>query len=120
MNTILLVDDAAFMRMMLKNIIDKIDGFEVISEASDGREAIEKYTELFPDIVLMDITMPEMEGTEAVKKICSIDENAKIIMVSAMGQQPIVIKAIKAGAKNFIVKPFREDKIKNALEQVIK
>lgn len=114
---ILIVDDAAFMRMLLKDIITK-GGYEVVGEASNGAEAVEKYKELKPDIVTMDITMPDMNGIEATKKIMEIDPNANIIMCSAMGQQMMVVEAIQAGAKDFIVKPFQQGRVVEALSKV--
>jgi len=114
---VLIVDDAAFMRMLLKDIVTKA-GYEVVGEASNGKEAVEKYKELKPDIVTMDITMPEMNGIEAVKEIKKIDPNAKIIMVSAMGQQAMVIEAIQAGARDFIVKPFQPARVIEAIKKV--
>ncbi len=116
--TILIVDDAAFMRMMIKEILTK-NGFDVIGEASDGAEAVEKYGELNPDLVTMDITMPEMDGITALKKIKDTDPNAKIIMCSAMGQQAMVIDAIQAGAKDFIVKPFQADRVIEAITKAL-
>ena len=116
---VLIVDDAAFMKMLLKDIVTKA-GFEVVGEATNGVEAVEKYKELKPDIVTMDITMPEMNGIEAVKKIKEIDPNAKIIMCSAMGQQAMVIEAIQAGAKDFIVKPFQPARVIEALQKLAK
>ena len=116
--SVLLVDDAAFMRLNLKNIIEKL-GFDVIGEAENGKEGIEKYKELEPDLVTMDITMPEMDGLDATKKIMNLDDEANIIMCSAMGQQNMVIDAIEAGAKDFIVKPFDEDRIKEALQDYV-
>ncbi|QTL99601.1 response regulator [Iocasia frigidifontis] len=113
---ILIVDDAAFMRLTLKNLIEEI-GYEVIGEATNGEEAVAKYADLQPDIVTMDITMPEMSGLEALKEIISIDETASIIMCSAMGQQTMVLDAIKSGAKDFIVKPFNKDRVKEALSK---
>lgn len=101
-NRILVVDDAAFMRMMIKDILEK-NGFEVVGEAENGAQAIEKYKELEPDLVTMDITMPEMDGITALKEIRQMDSEAKVIMCSAMGQQAMVIDAIQAGAKDFIV-----------------
>src|SRR5690625_5171644 len=101
---ILIVDDAAFMRMMIKDILVK-NGFDVVGEAQDGQQAVEKYKELEPDLVTMDITMPEMDGITALKQILNIHSSAKVIMCSAMGQQAMVIDAIQAGAKDFIVKP---------------
>ena len=115
---VLIVDDAAFMRMMIKNILTK-NGFEVVGEASNGVEAVELYKKLKPDLVTMDITMPEMDGIEALKKIKEIDPNAKVIMVSAMGQQQLVIEAIQAGAKDFIVKPFQPDRLLEAVNKVL-
>ncbi len=116
---VLIVDDAAFMRMLLKDIISK-GGYEVVGEASNGAEAIEKYKEIKPDIVTMDITMPDMNGIEATKKIMEIDPNANIIMCSAMGQQMMVVEAIQAGAKDFIVKPFQQGRVVEALSKVDK
>lgn len=114
---VLLVDDAAFMRMMLKDILLK-NGFEVVGEAENGAIGVEKYKELNPDIVTMDITMPEMDGINAVKAIKSLDANAKVVMCSAMGQQSMVIEAIQAGAKDFIVKPFQPERVVEALKKV--
>ena len=118
MARIMLVDDAAFMRMMLKDILTK-GGHEVVGEAEDGLKAIEKYKEVLPDLVLMDITMPELDGISAVKRIKAVDPNAKIIMCSAMGQQALVIESIQAGAKDFIVKPFQVDRILDAVRKCI-
>lgn len=115
---ILIVDDAAFMRMMIKEILSK-NGFEVVGEASDGLEAIEKYKEFKPDLITMDITMPEMDGIAALKEIKKLDPNAKIIMCSAMGQQAMVIDAIQAGAKDFIVKPFQADRVIEAITKAL-
>ena len=115
---ILLVDDAAFMRMMLKDILVK-NGYEVLGEAENGLKAVEKYKELNPDLVIMDITMPEMDGIEAVKDIKEINPSAAVIMCSAMGQQSMVIEAIQSGAKDFIVKPFQADRIIEAVRKVI-
>lgn len=116
--SILIVDDAAFMRMMIKEILSK-NGFEVVGEANDGLEAIEKYKELKPDLITMDITMPEMDGIAALKEIKKLDSNAKIIMCSAMGQQAMVIDAIQAGAKDFIVKPFQADRVIEAITKAL-
>ncbi len=115
---VLIVDDAAFMRMMIKDILGK-NGFEILGEAENGIKAVEKFTELKPDLVIMDITMPEMDGIEAVKKILSMDSNAIIIMCSAMGQQAMVIEAIQAGAKDFIVKPFQPERVLEAVNKAI-
>ena len=115
--TVLVVDDAAFMRIKLKDILEK-NNYEVVGEAQNGIEAIEKYTELSPDIVTMDITMPEMDGVEALKGIKAFDPNAKILMCSAMGQQSMVMDAIRAGAVDFIVKPFDTERVIHALDKV--
>ncbi|GAX90535.1 response regulator [Effusibacillus lacus] len=115
---ILVVDDAAFMRMMIKEILTK-NGYEVIGEAQDGKEAVDKYKELTPDLVTLDITMPEMDGLGALREIRRYDPNAKVIMCSAMGQQAMVIDAIQAGAKDFIVKPFQADRVLEAIRKVI-
>jgi two-component system chemotaxis response regulator CheY len=115
---ILVVDDAAFMRMMIKNIVTK-NGYEVVGEAENVHVALELYQQLKPDLVTMDITMPELSGIEGVKAIRSIDPNANIIMCSAMGQQAMVMEAIQAGAKDFIVKPFQQDRIIQAIERVL-
>ena len=115
---ILIVDDAAFMRMMIKDILSK-NGYDVVGEAENGLKAVEKYEELKPDLVLMDITMPEMDGIQAVKTIKSSHGDAKIVMCSAMGQQAMVIEAIQAGAKDFIVKPFQADRVLEAVKKVI-
>jgi two-component system, chemotaxis family, chemotaxis protein CheY len=117
-NKVLVVDDAAFMRMMIKEILTK-NGFNVVGEASDGSQAVEKYKELSPDLVTMDITMPEMDGITALKEIKKIDGNAKVIMCSAMGQQAMVIDAIQAGAKDFIVKPFQADRVIEAIRKTL-
>ena len=114
---VLIVDDAMFMRMMLKDILSK-NGYEVVGEAANGKEAIDKYKRLRPDLVLLDITMPEMEGIEALKKIKMIDPKAKIIMCSAMGQQVMVIEAIQNGALDFVVKPFQQDRVIESLRKV--
>lgn len=115
---ILVCDDAAFMRMMIKDILTK-NGYEVAGEAENGAKAVEKYTELKPDLVLMDITMPEMDGLQALKTIKGNDSGADVIMCSAMGQQAMVIEAIQAGAKDFIVKPFQAERVLEAVKKVI-
>ncbi|PWK12701.1 response regulator [Tumebacillus permanentifrigoris] len=115
---ILIVDDAAFMRMMIKEILTR-NGFNVVGEAQDGAQAVEKYKELRPDLVTMDITMPEMDGIHALKEIRAFDANAKVIMCSAMGQQAMVIDAIQAGAKDFIVKPFQADRVIEAIKKTL-
>mgnify|MGYP001156298641 FL=1 len=115
---ILICDDAAFMRMMIKDILTK-HGYNIVGEAENGAKAVEKYAELKPDLVLMDITMPEMDGIEALKKIKAADANASIIMCSAMGQQAMVIESIQSGAKDFIVKPFQADRVLEAVQKVV-
>ena len=115
---ILVVDDAAFMRMMIKDILSK-NGFEIVGEAADGIQAIEKYKETMPDLVTMDITMPEMDGITALKEIKKMNPSAKVIMCSAMGQQSMVIDAIQAGARDFIVKPFQADRVLEAINKTL-
>ena len=115
---ILISDDAAFMRMMIKDILTK-NGYNVVGEAENGAKAVEKYNELKPDLVLMDITMPEKDGIEALKDIRGGDPNACVIMCSAMGQQAMVIDAIQSGAKDFIVKPFQADRVLEAVKKVV-
>lgn len=115
---ILICDDAAFMRMMIKDILTK-NGYEIAGEAENGLKAVEKYAETKPDLVMMDITMPDMDGIEALKKIRASDANAKIVMCSAMGQQAMVIDSIQAGAKDFIVKPFQADRVLEAVQKVL-
>lgn len=115
---VLIVDDAAFMRMMLKDILTK-NGYEVVAEANDGVQAVEMYKEHKPDLVTMDITMPEKDGIEALKEIRAIDEGANVIMCSAMGQQAMVIEAIQSGAKDFIVKPFQADRVLEAVKKTL-
>ena len=115
---VLICDDAAFMRMMIKDILSK-NGYNVAGEAENGAKAVEKYAELKPDLVLMDITMPEVDGIQALKAIKGSDPGAKIIMCSAMGQQAMVIESIQAGAKDFIVKPFQEDRVIEAVKKAI-
>ncbi|OQA24755.1 MAG: Chemotaxis protein CheY [Firmicutes bacterium ADurb.Bin354] len=118
MAKILVVDDAAFMRMMIKDILTK-NGYEVAGEAENGNVAVSKYAEVKPDLVLMDITMPEKDGIQALKEIKAGDSNAKVIMCSAMGQQAMVIEAIQSGARDFIVKPFRADRVIEAVKKVV-
>ncbi len=118
MAKILIVDDAAFMRMMIKDILTK-NGYEVVAEAANGVQAVELYKTHQPDLVTMDITMPEMDGIEAVKQIKAVNPGAKIVMCSAMGQQSMVMDAIKAGANDFIVKPFQADRVLEAVKKII-
>jgi len=116
--TILLVDDATIIRLMLKKILEGAN-YKVAGEATNGAEAVEKYKELKPDLVILDITMPEMNGIQAAKEIKALDDAATIIMCSAMGQQSYVIEAIQAGARDFIVKPFANDRVLEAVKKVI-
>ncbi len=117
-NRILVVDDAAFMRMMIKEVLTK-NGFDVCGEAENGAKALERYKELTPDLVIMDITMPEVNGIDALKNIKAFNAAAKVIMCSAMGQQAMVIEAIQSGAKDFIVKPFQADRVVEAVKKVL-
>jgi len=117
MRRVLVVDDAAFMRVTIKNILLK-HGYEVVGEAENGKIAVEKYIALRPDVVTLDITMPIMNGLTALKTIVELDPHANCIMVTAMGQQETVKEAILAGAKGYVVKPFREDVILGALQRV--
>lgn len=118
MAKIMIVDDAAFMRMMLKTMLSE-GGHQVIAEAGNGQEALKAYAIEKPDLVTMDITMPEMDGIEAVKEIKKIDPDAKVVMCSAMGQQGMVVSAISAGAKDFIVKPFQKDRVLAAINKIL-
>ncbi|WP_079914553.1 response regulator [Paenibacillus sp. 32352] len=118
MAKILVVDDAAFMRMVLKNMLTE-EGHEVIAEAANGVEAVQAYTSLRPDLVTMDITMPELDGVGALKEIRKVDSGAKIIMCSAMGQKAMVVEAITAGAKDFIVKPFQKERVMESVHKVL-
>lgn len=117
MAKVLVVDDAAFMRMRLVKLL-KDRGYEVV-EAGNGKEAVDRYGAERPAVVLMDITMPEMDGIEALKRIRAADPNARVIMCSAMGQQAMVIDAIQAGAKDFVVKPFQADRVIAAVKKVL-
>ena len=118
MARIMIVDDAAFMRITIKNML-KRSNHEVVGEAENGLVAIERYKELKPDIVTMDITMPEMDGITSLREIMKIDPNAKVIMVTAMGQEAMVRDAILSGAKRFIVKPFKEEGIISAIDKLV-
>lgn len=117
-NRVLVVDDAAFMRMMIKDILTK-NGYDVVGEAADGLQAVERYQDLRPDLVTLDITMPEMDGIDALKHIRSADPSARVIMCSAMGQQSMVIDAIQAGARDFIVKPFQAERVLEAVRKAL-
>lgn len=121
MARVLVVDDALFMRKMLIDILKK-EGYDVCGEAENGKEAIEQYRQLKPDLVTMDIVMPKMEeidGIGAVREIIKLDPNAKIIMVSAMGQHVLVVEAIQAGAKDFITKPFQPSRVTEAIKRLL-
>ena len=118
MAKVLVVDDAAFMRMMVKDILTK-NGYEVAGEAVNGKDALDKYREIKPDLVTMDITMPEVDGITALKNIRAEFPDARVLMCSAMGQQAMVIEAIQAGAKDFIVKPFQADRVIESVKKVI-
>jgi two-component system chemotaxis response regulator CheY len=115
---VLVCDDAIFMRTMIGDILNQA-GFEVVGEAESGLQAVQKYRELKPDLVTMDIVMPDMGGIEAVREICKQDPDAKILMCSAMGQQALVVEAIQAGAKDFVVKPFQPSRVLEAVQRVL-
>jgi len=117
MAKVLIVDDAAFMRISIKNMLTK-NGYEVVGEAENGAIGVEMYKDLHPDIVTMDITMPEMSGLDALKEIIKLDPQSKVVMVSAMGQEAMVREAIVSGAKGFIVKPFKEEGIVAAIKKL--
>lgn len=117
---ILIVDDAKFTRNMLKNIIDKTDYGQVIGEASNGNEAIELYKKLKPDLMTMDLVMPEKGGIETIEEILKLDSKALIVVVSALGQETLVLEAAKKGAKDFIQKPFKKEQILEVMERILK
>lgn len=116
--TFVVVDDAVFMRTLLKKMIEEVDTYTVVGEGSNGYEAIDMAKKHTPDIMTLDITMPDMDGIGAVKEVLNISPNTKIIMVSAMGQQSMVIDAIKLGAKDFVVKPFEKSRVYQAIKNV--
>lgn len=118
MSRILIIDDSSFMRTILKNILVE-EKHEVIGEASNGKDAIERYKELKPDLVTLDMIMADMNGIEVAKEILKFDSAAKIVMVSAMGQQSLMDEAKKTGVKDFIIKPFQEEKVKEVITRVI-
>lgn len=122
MANILIVDDAVFMRKILSDTLAK-DGHKIVGEAENAKEGLELYKKLKPDIVTLDIIMPEIDGIDsmkAIRQICAIDKDARIIMVSAMGQQELVVEAIQAGAKDFIVKPFQSSRVTDAINRLLK
>jgi two-component system chemotaxis response regulator CheY len=116
-STILVVDDAAFMRMMIRDILSK-EGY-VIQEAVNGRDAVDKYAEIKPDLVTLDITMPEMNGLDALRAIKAHDKDARVLMVSAMGQQKMIVEALEAGAMDFLVKPFQPTKVLETVKKCL-
>jgi two-component system chemotaxis response regulator CheY len=117
-HTVLVCDDAIFMRTMISDILAQA-GLEVVGEAETGRQAVDRYFQLKPDLVTMDIVMPDMGGIDAVREICKTDPDAKILMCSAMGQQALVVEAIQAGAKDFVVKPFQPSRVLEAVQRVL-
>jgi two-component system chemotaxis response regulator CheY len=114
--TVLIVDDVAFMRKMVRDMLAGTD-FEIIGEATNGTEAVAKYAMLKPDLVLMDIMMPDMSGIDAVREIMAADPQARVVICSVLGQQDMVMEAVRAGARDFVAKPFSADKIKGALQR---
>jgi two-component system chemotaxis response regulator CheY len=117
-HTILIADDAEFMRSMLRQIIEDM-GWSVVAEAADGHEAIEKYRSCRPDLVLLDITMPNLDGPEALRSILTENSEAQVVMITALGQKDQVLQAIKAGARDFIIKPFDHDRVADTLERIL-
>jgi two-component system chemotaxis response regulator CheY len=115
---VLVCDDAIFMRTMISDILTQA-GYEVVGEAETGSQAVQKYRDLKPDLVTMDIVMPDMSGIEAVREICKEDPDARILMCSAMGQQALVVEAIQAGAKDFVVKPFQPSRVLEAVQRLL-
>ncbi|UCF98758.1 MAG: response regulator [Spirochaetaceae bacterium] len=115
---ILIADDLTFIKLVLRDLVEKA-GFRVVGEASNGEEAVELYQDKRPDVVLMDITMPKVDGLVALKRILKIDPEAKVIMCSALGQQSLIARAVQLGAKDFIVKPFREERVINAIKKIL-
>lgn len=117
MKRILIVDDAAFMRLQIRTMLDK-NGYTIVGEAKDGEDAVEKYKRLKPDIITLDITMPIMNGVEALKQIMEFDKNANVLIISAIGLEHIVVKTVLLGAKGFIIKPFDEKKLIDSLDKI--
>lgn len=116
---VLVVDDALFMRAMIREALIN-GGFQVVAEASNGEEAVARYVEAKPDVVTMDITMPQMDGVQAVREILKRDPSARVVMVSAMGQQALVVEAIQAGARDFVVKPFDQTRLVEAIRRALR
>jgi two-component system chemotaxis response regulator CheY len=117
-HTVLVCDDAIFMRTMITDILNQA-GYDIVGEAESGSQAVQRYRDLKPDLVTMDIVMPDMGGIEAVREIVTHDPDAKILMCSAMGQQALVVEAIQAGAKDFVVKPFQPSRVLEAVQRVL-
>ena len=117
-NTILIVDDAEFMRVMLRDICTDMN-LEVVAEAADGEQAVAMYRELSPDLVLLDITMPILDGTEALQQILAQDPTAQVVMITALGQKEQVLTAIKTGARDFIIKPFDQERVTETLSRIM-
>jgi two-component system chemotaxis response regulator CheY len=115
---VLIVDDLTFIKMVLRDLVEKA-GFRVVGEASDGEEALRLFHEKHPDVVLLDVTMPKMDGLTALKKMLDADPNAKVIMCSALGQQRLIVQAIQLGAKDFIVKPFRPERVITSIKKIL-
>lgn len=115
---VLIADDLKFIKLVLRELVEKA-GFRVVGEASNGQEAVELYQNERPDVVLMDITMPKMDGLAALKQILQFDPGAKVIMCSALGQQSLIVQALQLGAKDFIVKPFREERVVAAIKKIL-
>lgn len=115
---VLIVDDALFMRNMLRNIFSE-SGFDIVGEAQNGNEAVELYQQLRPDLVTMDIVMPEKNGIEALKEIIAFDGAARVVICSALGQESLIMEALEAGAKDFIVKPFKPPKVIEVAQKVL-
>ncbi len=116
---VLIADDASFMRQMIREIIEP-EGYEVVGEATNGVEAVEQYQQLHPDLVTMDIVMPKRSGIDAVKGILAEDPSARVVMCSALGQETLVMEALQAGAKDFIVKPFKPDAVIETMNNLVK
>jgi two-component system chemotaxis response regulator CheY len=118
MARILIVDDNAFMRSTIKGVLTQA-GFDIAAEAADGAEAVNTYATIKPDLVTMDITMPNMDGVEALKELLKRDPGAKVVMVSAMGQESLVVEAVTAGAVDFVIKPFEPDRVVDAINKAL-
>ncbi|NLN66490.1 MAG: response regulator [Clostridiaceae bacterium] len=114
-----IVDDAVFMRTIIRKMIEQVEGYKVLEEGSNGQEAIEAAAQHQPDIMTLDITMPELDGIQAVPEILKVSPKTRIIMVSAMGQQSMVLDAIKMGAKDFVIKPFEKSRVYQAIKNVM-